>query len=507
MSTQVIKTRIQNKIDSFSNWQSINPVLLKGEIATVKVTTQQIDANTGNVVNVPAYLIKVGDVYPTGHEKAGQGIPFNELPWLSAKASDVYPWAKVSKAEDVKIEIGSATSVEEKTLKAWFESIQDSLAEHAVDIAANTGKLPGHTDVAINTLIDTKLATLDSTVSGSGSVVTGVTQADGKVTVTKGTLAAADIPELAASKIVVAAVTGDSAKVTLDAKLGTIDTELASIAGAISGGVHFIGVAKKDTNFAATSNGSTAVSISIKTGSTYTSHVVAAGDLVIKEDSSVEYIWTGTAWQELGDQSLLGQLSTSVDTLDKAIKALDVTDTAAANKFVTAVAQTDGKITVSRAQPTAADVKYDDSNTVATKVAAIDAKVDVTKVSTAISTAINALDHTTNGSGDFVTAVTQTDGKVTVTKGNLPAATTSVAGIVKLNNTTTSTATNEAATANIVHEVSVVASGAAQAVASLEENCLRYDAVDKHMYVGATNASTVIFDCGGASDIDDVIED
>ena len=87
-----------------------------------------------------------------------------------------------------------------------------------------------------------------------------------------------------------------------------------------------------------------------------------------------------------------------------------------------------------------------------TAVEALAAKVDKISLSglggitgsavdTKISTAISGLDHTNSGSGNYVTAVSQTDGKVTVTYGTLPTytlATGTANGTVKFNNTNVS---------------------------------------------------------------------
>lgn len=73
------------------------------------------------------------------------------------------------------------------------------------------------------------------------------------------------------------------------------------------------------------------------------------------------------------------------------------------------------------------------------------------------SSIINTLNYTgANSAGtatQFITQVTQSKGKVSATKSSLPVSSTSVAGIVKLNNTLTSTSTTEAATANAVKTV------------------------------------------------------
>ena len=80
-STNTLKTRIQLKIDSLTNWQNSTFKPLKGEVCIAQVDT--VEGSTLKPV-----MIKVGDGEKT----------FAELDWLSAKAADVYGWAK---AKDV----------------------------------------------------------------------------------------------------------------------------------------------------------------------------------------------------------------------------------------------------------------------------------------------------------------------------------------------------------------------------------------------------------------------
>jgi hypothetical protein len=81
MANTTFNTRIQNKIDTFANWQTNNPKLLNGEIAIVVVP-----AKAGAVAQEPAILFKVGD-----------GVKlFKELGWASGIAADVYDWAKAA---------------------------------------------------------------------------------------------------------------------------------------------------------------------------------------------------------------------------------------------------------------------------------------------------------------------------------------------------------------------------------------------------------------------------
>jgi hypothetical protein len=73
------------------------------------------------------------------------------------------------------------------------------------------------------------------------------------------------------------------------------------------------------------------------------------------------------------------------------------------------------------------------------------------------SSIINTLNYTGAESAgtatQFITQVTQSKGKVSATKSSLPVSSTSVVGIVKLNNSVSSNSTSEAATANAVKTV------------------------------------------------------
>lgn len=83
---KTFNTRIQLKYDTWDNWTSTagkTLVLKQGELATVYVPG---NTNSGQTTNEPAFLMKVGD----GTTK------FESLPWVYAKAADVYEWAKAA---------------------------------------------------------------------------------------------------------------------------------------------------------------------------------------------------------------------------------------------------------------------------------------------------------------------------------------------------------------------------------------------------------------------------
>ena len=82
MAEKILKTRIQLRYDTLTNWTTNDPVLKAGEIAIATIPAAA-PANK----QLPPVMFKVGD----GVSK------FTELDWASALAADVYDWAKASK--------------------------------------------------------------------------------------------------------------------------------------------------------------------------------------------------------------------------------------------------------------------------------------------------------------------------------------------------------------------------------------------------------------------------
>lgn len=79
-----LNVRISLKYDTLANWMDpANQFKLNaGEMACVEVANNSSDPN---VQSAPTVLFKIGDGEHT----------FNELNWASAKAADVYAWAKL----------------------------------------------------------------------------------------------------------------------------------------------------------------------------------------------------------------------------------------------------------------------------------------------------------------------------------------------------------------------------------------------------------------------------
>lgn len=622
---KTIQTRIKNKVDSLAAWQAYSGTLLDGEIAIVRVPTGDSYTNpvTGKSEPVTELLMKVGDGATT----------FANLPWLSAKASDVYNWAKVQDPSTIEVTYNgkkAALSTVLKDLRAAEASISNlttnlsnvrslfsvdptsattngvvqgvtydsttgkfavsygtvatgDIASNAVTtakikdanvttakiadanvttakiadesvtnakiaagvssdkinvdsattlttklgamdaaISANTGKLAGHTDDAINTLIDNKINALDvSEPSASGtstSFIKTAKQENGKIVVTKASLPTASSSVAGIAKLganggaaTYASVFGTDGKGGINAQVNANKADIANLKTAVAGGVHFRGTVAAEPSASTTTVGDV---------------TIAAGDVVIY--SGKEYICTavtssGPSWEQLGDVTRIGNLETKISGLD----VTETNDVAKTHKFVSQVTQTDGKVSVTYTQPASTDIKHGTDSTVSAAIASANAAIATkanaanvytkTETGTQITNAINALAFTApSASGtttSFIDSVSQTNGKISATKKTITSASTSAAGIVKLSSSTSSTSESLAATPKAVKaaydkavEAEADAASVGTRVGTIEGNYVRFVAdtgsgsttVGK-LYVGATNTTEmIIFDCGGA---------
>lgn len=247
MAEKILNTRILLKYDSYENWMKSDLVLKAGELAIAHITTG--DTQEVNSVLAPQILLKVGD----GTSK------YSALPFVSARAADVYGWAKAANkptytADEIEGlenfiagEIQDTDTqyqivpVEGETYKFKLQSkgLNDEewadVTGSVIDLTgANTrletieGKLDADKTVAEQisaeiTANNERLANEGAT-AGTGEVIGSVSQSNGVITVATKTLTADDIPELPQSKItgLEDALAGMQAELVFD---GTYDAE------------------------------------------------------------------------------------------------------------------------------------------------------------------------------------------------------------------------------------------------------------------------------------------
>lgn len=409
------KTRIQLKYDTYTNWSANNPVLLKGEIAIAEIPDE-----TGQVANEPAYLMKVGDGTSNFNSLSWiSGIAADVYSWAKAATKPVYNASEIQNLDsfisgqiedtDTQYQIvkngnmgfklqskpktgGEWTDVnsitlvpptyslkegaENGTVKFGIAGSEQSVKVHGLGSAAYTESSEYDAAGTAQGLINGLNA--EGATAGSGEVISSVTQENGVITVNKKTLTKNDIPTLNTSKIsgLDATLEGKQDNLVFNTpynsstnKVATMEDVTTAVEG-LSGAMHYRGVST--TNPAQGS-----VSIADKP-----QYSPAAGDVVTYQKK--EFIYDGSSWRELGDESsfaVKGSIKNSDIASDaniaqskianltedlaskatpaqitSAINALDKADSAVSNQFVTAVKQENGVITVSRAQPTVANI-------------------------------------------------------------------------------------------------------------------------------------------------------
>jgi hypothetical protein len=192
MATKTLITRIKNKVDTYANWEGTTG-LLDGEIAIVRVPTggYYINPVTGEEQPVVELLMKVGD----------GASSFDALPWLSAKASDVYDWAKLQDPSGIIVSYTKDQKTESVPLSVVLKDLR--AAEDAID-TLNAGLADVRSVISIDPV----------TVTEAG-VVQGITydSTTGKFTVSYGLVQTADIADSAVTTTKIANANVTTAKI------------------------------------------------------------------------------------------------------------------------------------------------------------------------------------------------------------------------------------------------------------------------------------------------------
>lgn len=167
--SNVVKTRIQLKHDTYESWTRNNPVLLPGEIAvaTLAPFTNEVNPAGANANQHPV-LFKVGQ-----KKSETENYKFNELPWASALAADVYAWAKQTENDFVNtfltLKMTDGTTMESK-LDAVF--VNNTELANAISGLKNELNIANYytkneVDTKFNAALDAASAVLGSENDGS----------------------------------------------------------------------------------------------------------------------------------------------------------------------------------------------------------------------------------------------------------------------------------------------------------------------------------------------------
>ena len=312
----------------------------------------------------------------------------------------------------------------------------------------------GHADELIAALDN------DGQTAGTGEVISAVSQADGVITVQKKALAEADIPALTTAKItgLDTALAGKQDTLVFNTAYNASSNKAATMADVnnavadLSGAMHYEGDSTTDPNG--------------ETGPTVADHEGdwAKGDVVTYQ--AKEYVYDGTKWRELGDESSFAVKGSIVDAdiaaganiaqskiagleaalaskatpanITSAIQALDMASVSVGTgKKITAIEEVDGVVSVTTGAIVAGDIPELPQSKItnlttnlaakadAATVTALSGRVDTLEtaigeggsVEQQITDAINALDKgDSNTPNQFVTSVSQNNGLISVAR-------------------------------------------------------------------------------------------
>lgn len=262
MANTTFNTRIKLKYDTLANWTTNKAkVLLQGEVGLCYVPA----VTNGTTTTAPTVLFKVGDGTTT----------WEKLPWGSGLAADVYDWAKATvKPSYDYSEIKNPPTIPVDT-NTTYKLVQDTTDKHKFTLQSQEKGTDTWTTVSTITIPD------KATNAEKAAEADHATKADSATTATT----ANKVANTLTLQI------GGTTKTTFDGSSAKTFNVTAADLG-LSSAMHFIGAA----TVAITEDSKTDPKI---TGYTFTN--AQKGDVVLY--NHLEFVWDGTKWEKLGDDS------------------------------------------------------------------------------------------------------------------------------------------------------------------------------------------------------------
>lgn len=425
---KTLNTRVKLRYDVYENWLANDPVLMAGELALATVSVKQ----DGKVEHVPSVLIKCGD----GTHK------YSELDYVFAKAADVISACKSETAlttfvNNVIAGAGIATDEAMNALAGRVTTAEGKITAAEGDIADLQG-LVGENSVATqiqNAITNLKLADTYAAKSHNHlkADITDFAHTHAMTEVTGLADAIADAKQAgtdANTALEAYKVTNDAAvKKNADAiaAINNADTGILAKAKTYADGKDAaIAAAKKAGDDAQADVDALEAKVgTVPDGKTVVQMIADAQDAATYDDTALAARVTTAEADIDALEAKVGDKSVSVQIEEK-ITALNLPNTYEAKGAAATVktelvgkdADTDASATIAGAK------KYADKLDAAmdTRVDALEAAIGAGgSVGTQIDEKINALDvEDTAVAGQYVSAVSETDGKITVTRAALP---------------------------------------------------------------------------------------
>ena len=354
MASNTLKTRIRSKIDYLANWNNTPTFIpLLGEIC-IAIIPRNIDATRLQDIGVGVDTNSIGVKDRESAPRAGVGLTpyaigvkvgdgvnnFATLPWIQALAGDVYAWAKEATppaASTIPATYGSNSNIDtvQEALNEIYSSLGNIVAGN-VDpstlssaLEALQEQLAGGGEQTLftsNLYIDPEQEGQDPIRQYPTKIVRSIVKDGLTITVQGDNLVEADLPDIHMNKISDLATTAgyDSSTNPITTK-DYVDSEINTLRTQITGGMVFLGIVYESDlpqNTKIEDGAVVAPVIRINENSTNTVSIsnLRAGDIILYRETntsidsetgeetvidalpSKEFIWTGGAWELLGDE-------------------------------------------------------------------------------------------------------------------------------------------------------------------------------------------------------------
>ena len=475
MPNKVLNSRLKLKVDTLENWESSEVILLAGEVAFATIATA-----SGNITDVPTVVMKVGDgTHKWSELKYVYAQASDVYAWAKAATKPTYTYTEIGGRPTIgdgtiTVQFGdfsdtfTVNQTGNKTINIPVPSqIEDTNTQYQIVTDGTTLKLQkkdigdeAFSDVSGQTF---NLATiLDDTFDAHGAAQTVQSALDSYKTTNDAAVQAAQedatqalsdaaAAASAASQASQAAATADgkavAAQSAADAAQATADAAMPKAGGAFSGAVT-VQAPTAEMNPATKKYVDDAVSAAASGSFKVVDELPDTGDpgviyLVAHEhgagDAYDEYIYTNGAWEKIGNTDIdLSDYVTNDEIADMATKtwvgqqgfATTTTVNGINGRLTTAEGEIDalqetvgdhttdiGALQTGKQDKLTFDGTYNASTNKAATVSTVTNAVANKVEQSDIDAAIAALDKADSAvANQYVTAVSENDGIVTVTR-------------------------------------------------------------------------------------------
>ena len=366
MSSNTLRTRIRSKIDYLANWNSQandNFIPLLGEICIAiiprNITGTSTDSTSQDYIgagindslgvkgveNQPRSGVGLTP-YAIGIKVGDGSNPFKNLPWIQAIAGDIYAWAKAATPPSASNISVNYNNNENSNVQAAITGIEASLGGlvagniSAADLGAALAQLTEQLAGADGTLFDSNytIPTNENetpTALPSTLLVRKIEQNGLNLQVTGTPITETDLPNISMNKISDLSTTANyNSNTNPIATKGYVDSEITVLRNQISGTMTFLGIVHEldllANNSQIITDGAAIAPIfrvagtnpqqyntvainDLKSGSvilykeivtTTTIDPETNAETTVNSDAPIgkEFIWTGAAWELLGDE-------------------------------------------------------------------------------------------------------------------------------------------------------------------------------------------------------------